>query len=84
MKLKADKKNVNLEFTANSGWKITGVEMTDYSTGALYGRYSSAGVSSVKVSVGTMKKSGRYTVHVSLTNQKDGGIIDSYYYINQK
>lgn len=84
LKLKADKKNVNLEFTANSGWKITDVEMTDYSTGALYGRYNSAGVSSVKVSVGTMKKSGRYTVHVSLTNQKDGGIMDCYYYINQK
>lgn len=84
LKLKSDKKNVNLEFTANSGWKITDVEMTDYSTGALYGRYSSTGVSGAKVSVGTMKKSGRYTIHISLTNQKDGGIMDCWYYINQK
>lgn len=82
LKLTSTKKNAVVKFTANSGWKITSVEVADEDNTVYRMSNSDKPVTTASMNVGTLTKNKRVSVRVYFTNTKTKGTLECCYFIN--
>lgn len=83
MKMSAKKNNATVKMVANSGWKITGVDVHNRTTGVSYSiNNGSKGAGSAKLNIGNVKKTDELAVYVYTYNTSTGLVQNCGFYIN--
>jgi hypothetical protein len=81
--LKSDQKNATIKVAVKKGWKINYVELYDEVEVTALQLYNyAAGLSSVTLHPGTLKKDGAYSFYVGMYNEENGGYFYISYAIN--
>lgn len=83
LKLSKTSSNEKVTFKANSGWKITQVEVANDSTGSTYELYNYNGLSSATLYAEKFKAKQKGEVQVTCRNTKTGASITVFYDINK-
>lgn len=81
--MKSKKNDATVKFVANSGWRITNVEVENKTSGTTYRMTNyGKGVGSKSLNIGDVKKTDVLEIEVNLTNTKDGTSQYCTFYVN--